>query len=183
MGIQQLKERLPDYAKDIKLNLSNIVLETEGMTEQQLWGAMLAAAIATKHPLVIEEVARDAEAHLSEQARQAAKAAAAIMGMNNVYYRSLHQLANKEYSRMPAKLRMNVIGNPGVEKLDFELWELTCSAVNGCAACLDSHERVLTSKGIAREIVLHALRIAAVMHAVAVVLTAEQALTVQTPIQ
>ena len=68
----------------------------------------------------------------------AAKAAAAIMGMNNVYYRSLHLLKNPEYRTLPARLRMNIIANPGVDKVDFELWCTAVSAVNGCGMCLDS---------------------------------------------
>lgn len=175
MGIQRLKEQMPEYAKDIKLNLSNLTLEAEGMTSQQLWGTMLAAAVATKSAALIEDVSEDAAANLSAEAQRAAKAAAAIMGMNNVYYRSLHQLTNKEYSKLPAKLRMNVIGSPGVEKVDFELWELACSAVNGCGSCLDAHEKVLVEKGVAKNVIQHALRIAAVLHAAATVLVAESA--------
>ena len=66
----------------------------------------------------------------------AARAAAAIMGMNNIYYRFLHLVEDAEYQTMPARLRMNVIGNPGIDKLDFELLSLAVSAVNGCGLCV-----------------------------------------------
>ena len=75
---------------------------------------------------------------LSPEALNAAKSAAAIMGMNNIYYRFLHLVEDGEYSTMPARLRMNIIANPGVDKVDFELWCTTVSAVNGCGMCLDS---------------------------------------------
>src|SRR5690606_1882598 len=108
---------------------------------------------------------------------KAARAAASIMGMNNVYYRFTHLVGNDEYSKLPAKLRMNVIGNPGVDKTDFELYSLAVSAINGCGACVASHERVVRNAGLGAEAVQSAVRIAAVMHGIAVALesSAEQA--------
>ena len=98
------------------------------------------------------------------------------MAMNNIYYRSIHLLSNKEYGKLPARLRMNIIGNPGVEKLDFELWSLAVSAINGCGMCLDSHEREVIGKGASKEGVQDALRIASVLHAAAAVIDGEKAL-------
>jgi len=112
---------------------------------------------------------------LSPEALTAAKAAAAIMGMNNVYYRFTH-LVGGDYGNMPAKLRMNVMAKPGVEKVDFELWSLAVSAINGCGMCMESHEKVVKHGGLTSEQVQAAVRIAAVVHAVASVLEAEDAL-------
>jgi alkyl hydroperoxide reductase subunit D len=89
------------------------------------------------------------------------------MGMNNVYYRFLHLVEDAEYQTMPARLRMNIIGNPGIDKLDFELLSLAVSAVNGCGLCITSHERKLREGGISREMIQSAVRIASVVHAVA----------------
>ncbi len=175
MSLDSLKDRLPDYAKDIKLNLSNVVGSTE-LNPKQLWGAMLASAIAARNAAVIEAVSHEAARHLDAKAQDAAKAAAAVMAMNNIYYRSIHMMGDEEYRKMPARLRMQVIGNPGVDKVDFELWCLAVSAINGCGACLESHTHEVTAKGASREAVQDALRIAAVIHAVAVVLEAQQAL-------
>ncbi len=87
------------------------------------------------------------------------------MGMTNIYYRSLHLVKNQEYTTLPAKLRMNVLANPGVEKLDFELWATAVSAINGCGACLDAHEAELRKHGMSNVQVQAALRIGAVVHA------------------
>ena len=113
---------------------------------------------------------------MDSAAYKAAKAAAAIMGMNNVYYRFLHLVEDEEYSRLPAKLRMNVIANPGAPKEDFELWSLAVSAVNGCGKCITAHEKVLRDAGVSREQIQAAVRIAAVVHAVAVTIEGEAAL-------
>ncbi|GAA4606657.1 alkyl hydroperoxide reductase [Actinoallomurus liliacearum] len=175
-GVDTLKSALPAYAKDLKLNLGSVT-STSQLSEQQLWGAVLAAALATRSPQVITALSEDAADHLSAEAFQAAKAAAAIMAMNNVYYRATHLLEDETYSTLPAKLRMSVIGNPGVEKADFELWCLVVSAINGCGRCLDSHEKTLREQGLSRELVQEGLRIAAVVNGVAATLDAEGVLT------
>ncbi|MGM0559908.1 MAG: carboxymuconolactone decarboxylase family protein [Pseudomonadota bacterium] len=175
MSIDTLKSQIPVYAKDLKLNLSNILSST-ALNERQVWGAVLASALASGNAKVIAAIAEDAAQHLSEEETKAAKSAAAIMAMNNIYYRSLHLLSNPEYGKMPARLRMNVIANPGAEKLDFELWSLAVSAINGCGMCLESHEREVLNKGASKEAVQDALRIAAVVHAVSATLTGEESL-------
>ena len=92
------------------------------------------------------------------------------MGMNNIYYRFLHLVEDPEYAQMPARLRMNVIGNPGIDKLDFELLSLAVSAVNGCGMCIVAHEKQLRKHEVSREAIQSAVRIAATVHAVAGVL-------------
>jgi alkyl hydroperoxide reductase subunit D len=175
MSIDALRDRLPAYAKDLSLNLSTLAGETT-LSEQQKWGTFVAAAYAIGQPEVVREINAAAEAFgVSNEALTAARAAAAIMGMNNVYYRALHLVSNHEYRTLPARLRMNVIGNPGVEKADFELWSFAVSAINGCGMCLDSHEHELKKHGVAAAQIQTALRIASVVNAVARVIAAEKA--------
>lgn len=175
MSIDSLRSQIPDYAKDIRLNLGSLASETS-LTDQQKWGAFLASALATGHHDVIQAIDAEVSSVLSEEAKTAAKSAAAIMAMNNVYYRATHLMKTDEYATLPAKLRMNVIGNPGVDKVDFELWSLAVSAINGCGMCLDAHEKVVRKAGLAQDQVQAALRIAAVVNAAAAVLTAKAAL-------
>ncbi|MGD0984573.1 MAG: carboxymuconolactone decarboxylase family protein [Acidimicrobiales bacterium] len=177
MGVPALKEALPPYAKDIRLNLdSTIAVST--LPERRLWGAVLATAIASRGRRVLVELAGEAREHLTEEAFEAAKAAAAVMAMNNVYYRSKHLLADegeKGYEDIPARLRMQVIGtHGGVDPADFEFWCLAVSAVNGCGGCLAAHERAVRELGVGRDQVHEALRIASVVHAVAVTLESEE---------
>jgi alkyl hydroperoxide reductase subunit D len=135
----------------------------------------LASAYAVGVPPVVQAVEAAASAVLSPEAASAAKAAAAIMGMNNIYYRALHLMRNQEYRTLPARLRMNVIANPGVDKTDFELWCLAVSAINGCGMCLDAHEEELRKAGVPTQTIQAALRIAAVVHAVSQTLRGELA--------
>ncbi|OYX34508.1 MAG: alkyl hydroperoxide reductase [Caulobacterales bacterium 32-69-10] len=175
MSLDTVRDLLPDYAKDLSLNLSSLSNETV-LNDQQKWGAFLVSAWAVGQPDVVKAVEAAATAGgLTAEAAKGAKAAAAIMGMNNVYYRALHLMKNQEYRTLPAKLRMNVIANPGVDKGDFELWCTAVSAVNGCGMCLDSHEEELRKRGVPNTSIQAALRIAAVVNAVSAVVRAERA--------
>ncbi|HIW64585.1 MAG TPA: carboxymuconolactone decarboxylase family protein [Candidatus Stackebrandtia excrementipullorum] len=175
MAIDNIKAALPEYAKDTKLNLGSVTT-TSSLTEQQLWGTLLACAVASRNAVVLQEIAEEASRHLSDEAVTAAKGAASIMAMNNVYYRAKHLIGDESYQSLPARLRMQIIGRPGVDKIDFELWSVAVSAITGCGVCLESHEKTLTKEGISRDNVHDALRIAAVVHAAAVTLDAEAAL-------
>jgi alkyl hydroperoxide reductase subunit D len=179
MGVAELKEALPPYAKDLRLNLGSVTGISQ-VPEQRLWGTMVVSAISARGAAVWCQLEEEARGHLSAEALDAAKAAAAVMAMNNIYYRSKHQLADAGvtgYDDMPARLRMQVIGtHGGVDAADFELWCLAASAVNGCGACLAAHERSVREAGVPREQVHEVLRIASVIHAVAVTLEAERLL-------
>lgn len=172
MTLETLRNSIPDYARDLKLNLSS-VLTTQGapgLTERQIAATALATAIAARNPVLTKAIEEWASPQLDESTLSAARAAAAIMGMNNIYYRFVHLVEDEEYQRLPARLRMNVIGNPGIDKLDFELLSLAVSAVNGCGMCITAHERKLREGAVSRETIQSAVRIASVIHAVANVL-------------
>ena len=174
MSIETLKSRIPDYAKDIRLNLGSLATEPS-LSVQQRAGTFVAAALASRNPEVSAQLLGEFGPLLSPEALTAAKAAAAIMAMNNVYYRFTH-LVGGDYPNMPARLRMNVMAKPGVEKVDFELWSLAVSAINGCGMCMESHEKVVRSAGLTQDQVQAAVRIASVVHAVAAVLDGEDAM-------
>lgn len=175
MSLEALRDQLPDYAKDTKLNLGNLASE-DILDDQKKWGTFLASAMAGRNPDVIRAIAAEVEGKLSPEAIKAAKAAAGIMGMNNVFYRFGHEAGNKVYETMPAKLRMTVIGSPGVEKVDFELWCLAVSAINACFKCVDAHEDVVRKAGMTSEQIQAAVRIASVVQAASAIIDGENAL-------
>ena len=172
MSIDTLKDRLPEYARDLKLNLSSLAAEP-ALNGQQRAGTFVACALAARNEITSKALLAEFAPQLSPEALAAAKAAAAIMAMNNIYYRFTHLASAPDYKILPARLRMNVIGKPGVDKADFELWCLAVSAINGCGVCVDSHEKVLRGCGLSAEQIQAAVRIAAVVHAVAATLDGE----------
>jgi lipoyl-dependent peroxiredoxin subunit D len=168
MTLKSFAEALPDYAKDIRLNLGSI-LSDQLLGEERKAGLLLACAHGSGYKPLVDAVEEEVGAKLSETTANAARGAAAVMAMNNVYYRFVHLVANPEYGTMPARLRMNLIGSHGIAKEEFELMSLAVSAMNGCGMCIDSHERVLLEHGVKSDAIQSAVRIAAVIKAIATV--------------
>jgi alkyl hydroperoxide reductase subunit D len=175
MTLDDIKLRLPEYAKDLRLNLDSVLSESgaPGLNQKQIAIVALASAIASRHAPLTEAMVERVSATLSDAEADAARAAAAIMAMNNIYYRFTHLVGDPEYATLRAGLRMNVMANPGCDKIDFELASLAVSAINGCGMCMESHEKTLKKHNVPALAIQSAARIAAVLHAVAV--TVEQA--------
>ena len=170
--LEGIRESLPGYARDLQLNLGSVLTPAgaPGLSERQIWAVALAAALASRNAAFSRELQALASPHLDAAHVTAAHSAAAIMGMNNVYYRFLHLVEDPEYAKLPARLRMNVLASSGIARADFELLSLAVSAINGCGTCIASHERAVRGHGLTREAVQSAVRIAATVHAVARVL-------------
>ena len=168
MSLKSFADALPDYAKDLRLNLTSI-LSDQLLGEERKAGLLLACAHGSGYKPLVEAAEGEVAGKLTEQVANAARGAAAVMAMNNVYYRFVHLVANPEYGTMPAKLRMNFIGSHGISREDFELFSLAISAMNGCGMCIDSHERVLLEAGVKSDVIQSAVRVAAVMKALATV--------------
>ncbi len=167
MTLELLLSSLPDYAKDIKINLKNVLdSERSKLSSKQIAIVSLACAIVTKNKDIISAIEENAKLVLDEKEVNAAKSSAVIMGMNNIYYRFTHLASNKAYEKMSAGLRMQIIANHGIEKLDFELACLAVSSINGCGMCIDSHESVLNNEGFDAIKIQDAIKIASVINAV-----------------
>jgi alkyl hydroperoxide reductase subunit D len=175
MNLETIKQHVPDYAKDLRLNLDSVLSESgaPGLSAKQIAIIALASAIASRHEPLTEAIAVQAASVLNPAELDGARAAAAIMAMNNIYYRFTHLVEDAEYQTLRASLRMNVMANPGCGKIDFELASLAVSAINGCGKCVDSHEKTLRKHEVPALAIQSAVRIASVIHAVAV--TIEQA--------
>ena len=175
MYLSEIKAAIPDYARDLRLNLDSVLAETgaPGLSSKQIGLVALASAIAARYQPLVVAVTSEAEKHASAAELAGARTASAIMAMNNVYYRFTHLVGEPEYQTLRAGLRMNAMANPGCDKLDFELCSLAVSAINGCGMCMDSHEKTLRKHGVSSQAVQSAVRIASVLRAVAV--TVEQA--------
>ncbi len=175
MALEALTASLPAYAADVALNLASM-LEEPQLNDQQKWGCLIASSHAVAAPVVVKAIAAAAtDAGVSPEAQAAAKGAAAIMAQNNVYFRALTLLKNQEYRSLRARIRMRIVSNPGVPKIDFDLWCLAVSAIHGCPDCMDAHEGNLKDAGVDPVVIQTALRIAAVTHAASRVALGEAA--------
>lgn len=166
MGIENLKGKIGSFAKDTKINLGNVLSEegSAGLSDTEIACIALASAYCMKNKSIISELEDEYASVLDEQHMEACKAAASIMAMNNVYYRFVHLVSDESFSSMPANLRMQVIGNPGIEKKTFELCSLAVSAINACGMCIDSHTKHLIELGVTKQGIQSVIRIASVLH-------------------
>lgn len=168
--LDALLDTLPEAARDLKLNVK-AVLGDSSLTAAQTWGTAVACAIAADHPELQRAVTDQARQRVEAPVLDDAVAAAAIMGMNNVYYRFRHMVGGA-YDQIPARLRMNRLSRPATNRADLELFCLAVSAIHGCEACVRSHEKVVREGGLTEQQVNDAVRIAATLHGAAVALRA-----------
>lgn len=175
MSLDALRAQLPAYAKDLRLNLESVLSEAgaQGLEPRQARAVAFASAIASRHAATVAAMETAAAELLSAEEIGGVRAAAAMMAMNNIYYRFTHSVESRDYASLRTGLRMNVMASPGIDKASFELCSMAVSAINGCGACMDSHEKVVRQHGVSAQGVQSAMKIAAVVHAVAV--TLEQA--------
>lgn len=166
MSIESIRERLPEAARDTKLNLVSVLAQSS-LTQAQSWGVAVACAIATRNADLRDAILGDARNVVDPTVIEDAQAAASLMAMNNVYYRFRHVIGKPSYEQKPARLRMQRIAKPATNKPDFELFCLAVSAINNCEACMRSHEHVVVEGGLTEDQVNDAIRIAAVINAAA----------------
>ena len=169
MNIDQLKEKLPEYAKDIRLNLSNLFgnVAQSGLTDTQFYGTALAVAYSLQQSEMVAAIKNESGSAVTSELDTAAKTAATLMAMNNVYYRFVHLAEDAEFATMPANLRMNGLRSHGVSQVDFELFALAISAINGCGLCISSHLQQLLQQGVSKVGMQTGIRLAATLNAAA----------------
>lgn len=167
MKLAEVRELIPDYGRDIKLNLDSVLTPegSAGLSAEQIWAVALASAYALKSGDLVRMVLYEGAAKLNDEVRTAALGAATIMAMNNVYYRAQHLMDDPELKVLRAGLRMNIIGKPGIPKVDFELMCFAVSALAGCGQCLTAHLNELRKAGLSNEGIQSSLKIASVLNA------------------
>jgi alkyl hydroperoxide reductase subunit D len=167
MSLNSIQTEIPDFGRDIRLNLETTLTEegAPGLTGLQIWGVALASSYALSNQPMVAAVLEAAQGQLDDATVEAAKAAATIMAMNNIYYRSQHLMEDPELRKLPARLRMNVIGKPGIAKVDFEIMCFAVSALAGCGQCLTAHLAEIRKAGVSNEGAQSVLRIASVLNA------------------
>jgi len=166
-ALETLRTALPDAARDIRLNIQS-VLKDGVLSEPQRWGVAVASAIAARNPRLRQAVLAAAASAVDAAVVEDARAAVALMAMNNVYYRFRHMVGKPGYAEMRAGLRMNRLAQPATNRADLELFSLAVSVINGCEMCVRAHEKAVTDTGLTAEHVNDAVRIAATLYAAAV---------------
>ena len=165
--LNNILENLPEYAKDIRLNMTSLINNYGALNQEQFYGTLLASSLASKNKTIVAAVHNETSTYLNDKSIAGVHAATTIMAMTNIYYRFTDLVEDDSYGRMPAGLRMNIMRDHGVNKIDFEIWSLAVSIINGCSMCISSHEKQLLNHGISKETIQLVAKIAATTHALA----------------
>jgi lipoyl-dependent peroxiredoxin subunit D len=164
--LNPIKDQIPDYAKDIRLNLDGTIARSSLAPEDAL-GVALAAAFAAKSKVLVDAF----KANTPQAEANAALTAAALMGMNNAWYPYVEMAEDAELKTMRAELRMNAYAtHGGVAKVKFEAYALSASIVGKCHFCVRSHYELLQKEGWTTQQLRDIGRIAATVNAAAQVL-------------
>ena len=168
MSIENIKNAIPDYAKDLRINIGNVLNEegSPGLTQKQIFGSALSVAMAAKNSFLEKNILEESAETLSEQDVHGIKTAVSLMGMNNVYYRSVHLAEDEGLSKRPVRLRMSMMVQHGISQKDFEIYSLAVSCLSGCGACIKSHSAKLKQEGLSVDALQSVIRIAAVVQGV-----------------
>lgn len=169
--IEKLAEALPDACKDLRLNITSVLRGTS-LTPAQTWAVALTSAYFVGSRPVAEALLADSAGTLTPADIDDARAAAAIMGMNTVYYRFRHLVGKPAYEGMRANLRMNRMMNPATTKAQFELCAMACAALAGCEKCIKAHDETLAGQQVGEGQIHDAVRIAACVAGFATALNA-----------
>jgi alkyl hydroperoxide reductase subunit D len=171
MLIQSIVRKIPPYAADIKANFEEILTkDVEGLTANHVYGISIAVCYALKNEQMLNVIRNEAKVFLEDQHFEAAKSAVAIMALNNTYFGFLAMLGE---TYTVGDLSMEVLKNPGIDKLEFEMYLLAVSLVHNCQYCVRFHEGKLSKKGIDKVTIQNIGKIAAVLKSVAQVLEME----------
>lgn len=166
-NIDAIRNALPDAAKDLKLNLQAVLRDSK-LSPMQTWGTALTAAWFLKDTelaAAIEADGREAGA-LDDASVDDARAAAAIMSMNTIYYRFRHMVRGDDYAKMAPQLRMNRMSQVATDKGTFELFSMACAVLEGCQMCIGAHEQSIRKHDMTEQHVHESVRIAAVINGV-----------------
>jgi alkyl hydroperoxide reductase subunit D len=167
--VDQLKESLPEYAKDIKLNLDSVINRSTIDSEQATY-LSIAAAFATGNGKLLAFITANAT---DEIEKNAALTAGALMAQNNVWYPYVEMANDPSLSGLPAQLRMNAIGSHGgTTKAKFEAYSLASSIIGKCHFCVKAHYETLKNEGYTIEQLRDIGRIAATINALSKILSA-----------
>ncbi len=163
-GTQALLQVNARYLKDLRINTSNVLNNSQHLNRKEATLLALAVALNEKHEVLKESFATLArEAGASEEEIAEIVACTSLMNINNVFYRFRHFMGKEVYQNQPAGIKMSIMINPVTGKEFFELVSLVVSSINGCELCVTSHEQSVLQHGSSEARVFEAVKLGAVI--------------------
>ncbi|MFP5042113.1 carboxymuconolactone decarboxylase family protein [Parasediminibacterium sp. JCM 36343] len=160
------------FIKDLKINVGNVLVNTQYLNRKEALLLALSVAINEKFDLLKESftgLAKQAGATDAEIAEVVA--CTSLMNTNNIFYRFRHFMKKDFYSNQPAGIKMSIMINPVLGKAFFELMSLVISSINGCEMCVTSHEQSVLQHGYSESKIFEAVKLGAIIKGLITVLS------------
>ena len=163
MTLNDLKNSIPDFAKDVKLNFSSLIINSE-YDEELVYGCAYASSLAIGDNHIASVFEEECRNRFGGEFIESVKATVIVMSLNNIWYKYRDSLPNGEMKTAAQRMRVNIMrDHAGLNKILFESISLCISAVNGCTFCVKAHSNLLLDNGKSKDYVLNIGRIASVI--------------------
>jgi alkyl hydroperoxide reductase subunit D len=168
---QQLLQVESKYIKDLKINVSNVLNNTQYLNKKEALLLAFAVTVNEKFDLLREPLRAQAqEAGATDAELAEVVACTSLMNANNIFYRFRHFVKKDYYTNTPAGIKMSIMMNPVLGKEFFELVSLVISAINGCEMCITSHEQSILQHGGSESRIYEGVKLGAVLKSLITVL-------------
>ena len=163
MTLDDLKNSIPDFAKDVKINLSSLVMNSE-YDDELVYGCAYASSLALGNNDIASVFEKECSIRFGREFIESIKATVTVMSLNNVWYKYRDSMPTTEMKMAPQKMRVNIMANyAGIDKILFESLSLCVSAINGCTFCVKAHSDLLLENDKTKDYILNIGRIASVI--------------------
>ena len=168
---QQLLQVESKYIKDLKINVSNVLNNTQYLNKKEVLLLAYAVAVNEKFDLLKDTFQAQAqEAGATDAELAEIVSCASLMNANNIFYRFRHFMQKDFYTNTPAGIKMSIMVNPVLGKEFFELVSLVISSINGCEMCVTSHEQSILQHGGSESRILEGVKLGAIIKSLITVL-------------
>mgnify|MGYP001238141314 CR=1 FL=1 len=164
--IKDLKNAIPEFAKDIKLNFSSLIMNSD-YDEELVYGCAYASTLTIGNDEIIKVFHNECEKRFGLKFIESIKSTVIIMTLNNQWYKYRDSMPTAEMKIASQKMRVNIMATgAGLDKTLFESISLCISAINGCSFCVKAHSNLLLDNKMNKEYVLNIGRISSVISAI-----------------
>ena len=165
MTFDELKNSIPEFAKDVKLNFSSLIKNSD-FDDDLVYGCAYASALALNDKILSNAFEQECEKRFGIDFVESVKSTVVIMTLNNTWYKYRDSMPNSEMKMAPQRMRVNVMANhAGLDKILFESLSLCISSINGCMFCIKAHSDLLLKNDKNNDFVFNIGRIASVISA------------------
>ncbi|MBI1954624.1 MAG: carboxymuconolactone decarboxylase family protein [Proteobacteria bacterium] len=172
MSMDSLVKKLPDYALEVKKNLSEIFLNKldsgiAPLSKQQIFSVALSVGYSLRHEQLLNHIRGEAKIHIEDTLAQASKVAAIIATLRGTYIDFAHYVDDKEIKNLADNDQYYGIKSMLIttENNNFKMCCLAISILNRHEYCSNLYINSLLKDGVTREEIIFIAKIVTTLRA------------------